>query len=177
MGTSRTLSDRPQLSRISSTAFLCFWGRSRSKIWRPSWLTLRCMPYGSGTLRIPLRRICSKEDPHFPLEQSVRKLSEDKEQSTYSLVWKSLGDSIPKLYCVAWLGLGHTRNCQFKDFCEKERYELCSVQRTFAAETFGKRRKRQNSSVVRLLPGSHERLALRNTRVLCQKYSGACTMY
>jgi hypothetical protein len=57
----------------------------------------------------------------------------------YSRVWKSLGDSIPKLYCVAWLGLGHARKCQFEDFGEKERYELCSVQRTFAPETFGKR--------------------------------------
>jgi hypothetical protein len=61
----------------------------------------------------------------------------------YSRVWKSLGDSIPKLYCVAWLGLDHARKCQFKDFYEKDRYELCSVQRTFSPETFGKIRKRE----------------------------------
>jgi hypothetical protein len=36
----------------------------------------------------------------------------------YSQVWKFLGDSIPKLYCVALLGLGHARKCQFKDFSE-----------------------------------------------------------
>jgi hypothetical protein len=36
----------------------------------------------------------------------------------YSGVWKSLGDSIPKLYCVASLGLGHARKCQFEDFSE-----------------------------------------------------------
>ncbi len=30
---------------------------SCSKIWRPLGLTLRCMPYGRGTLRIPLQRI------------------------------------------------------------------------------------------------------------------------
>ncbi len=36
----------------------------------------------------------------------------------YSRVWKSLGDSIPKLYCVALLGLGHARKCQFVDFSE-----------------------------------------------------------
>jgi hypothetical protein len=87
------------------------------------------------------------------------------------------GDSIPGMYCVAWLGQGHARKCQSKDFCEEERYESCSVQRTFAAETFGKRRKRESSWVVRLLPGFHERLALRNPRVLCQKHGGACTMY
>jgi hypothetical protein len=87
------------------------------------------------------------------------------------------GDSIPGLYCVAWLGQGHARKCQFEDFCEKERYELCSVQWMFTAETFGKRRKRESSPVVRLLPGSHEHLDLRNPRVLFQKHGGACTMY
>jgi hypothetical protein len=92
----------------------------------------------------------------------------------YSRVWKSLGDSIPKLYCVAWLGLGHARECQFKDFGEKERYDLCSVQWMFAQETFGKRQKRENSPVGRLLPGSHERLASKNPHVLCQKHRGAC---
>jgi hypothetical protein len=77
-----------------------------------------------------------------------------RDNQPYSRVWKSLGDSLPKLYCVAWLGLDHAIKCQFKDFCEKERYDSCSVQRTFAPETFGKRRKRENSPVVRLLPGS-----------------------
>ncbi len=95
----------------------------------------------------------------------------------YSRVWKSLGDSIPELYCVAWLGLGHARKCQFEDFWEKERYNSCSVQRTFAPETFGKRQERENSPVVRLLPGSHKCLASRNPRVLCQKHGGACTTY
>ncbi len=51
------LSDQPRLSRITSMALLCCWGRSRSKLWRPSWLTLRHMPYGRGTLRIPLQSI------------------------------------------------------------------------------------------------------------------------
>ncbi len=95
----------------------------------------------------------------------------------YSRVWKSLGDSLLKLYGVAWLGLGHARKCQFKNFSEKERYDSCLVQWTFAPETFGKRWKRENSPVVRLLPGSHERFALRNPRILCQKHGGACTTY
>ncbi len=47
----------------------------------------------------------------------------------------------------------------------------------FAPETFGKRQKRERSPVLILLPGSHERHASRNPRVLCQKYGGACTMY
>ncbi len=91
----------------------------------------------------PCKGFCSKEGPYYRLEWSVRKLSQDKRQSTYS----------------------------------QERYESCSVQWTFAAETIGKRWKRDNSPVVRLLPGSHERLALRNPRVLCQKHGGACMTY
>ncbi len=146
-------------------------------MWRPSWLTLRHMPYGRGTLKIPLQSICSEEGPYYRFEQSTRKLSSDKQQSTYSRVWISFGDSIPGLYCVAWPGLGHTRKCQFKDFCEWERYNLCSVQRTFAAETYGKRRKRENLPVVKLLPGSHKRLASRNPCILFQKHGGAFTMY
>ncbi len=70
-----TLSDQPRLSHVSSTAFLCWWGRSLSKIWPPLWLTLRCMPYARSTLRILLQSICSKEGPHYHREQSTRKLS------------------------------------------------------------------------------------------------------
>ncbi len=70
-----TLSDQPRLSRVSSLALLCCWGCSCSKIWCPSWLTLRCMPYGRGTLRISLQNICSQEGPHYCREQSARKLS------------------------------------------------------------------------------------------------------
>ena len=66
--------------------------------------------------------------------------------------------------------LAKARKCQLEDFCEKERYESCSVQQTFTADAFRKRRKRENSTVVMLLPGSHERLASRNPRVLFQKH-------
>ncbi len=47
------------------------------------------------------------------------------------------------------------------------------VQRTFAWETF----KGENSPEVRVLPGSHDHLASRNPRVLCQKHGGAGTTY
>ncbi len=137
-----TLSDQPRLSHVSSMALLCCWGHSCSKIWRLSWLTLRRMPYGRGTLKILLQSICSEEGPHYRFEQSAKKLSSDKGQSTYSWVWISLGDSIPGLYCVAWQSLTQARKCQFEDYCEKERYESCSVQRMFTAETFGKKRKK-----------------------------------
>ncbi len=36
----------------------------------------------------------------------------------YSGVRKSLGESIPELFCIALLGLGHARKCRFEDFSE-----------------------------------------------------------
>ncbi len=116
-----------------------------------------------------VRKACT-----IALERSVRKLSEDKQQST---LFTSL-DILWWFHIRAVLrSLANARKCQLEDFCEEERYESGSVQRTFTAVTFCKRRKRENSLVVMLLPGSHERLALRNPRVLFQKHGGACTMY
>ncbi len=124
-----------------------------------------------------IERFCSEEGPHYCLEQSARKLSWNKRQST---LFTSV--EIPwGFHTWAVLrSLARPRLCKkvsVQVFCEKERYDLCSVQRTFAPETFGKRRKRGNSPVVRLLPGSHEHLASRNPRVLCQKYGCTCTTY
>ncbi len=90
------------------------------------------------------------------LEQSARKLSSDKQQSTF----------IHELDILWWFhtwavlrSLANTRKCQLKDFCEKERYESCSVQRTFTADAFRKVRKGENLPVVMLLLGSLKRLA------------------
>ena len=45
----------------------------------------------------------------------------------YSRVWKSLGDSFPKLYCID-LAEAYVmqEKCQFEDLCEKKRYDLRS---------------------------------------------------
>jgi hypothetical protein len=108
-------------------------------------------------LKIPLRSICSKEGPHYRLSEAwARKLSSDKRQSTF----------IHELGILWWFhtwavlhSLANARKCQLEDFCEKERYESCSVQRTFTADAFCKVQKGENLPVVMLLLGSHERLA------------------
>jgi hypothetical protein len=91
--------------------------------------------YGMGTLKIPLRIIRSKEGPHYC---SARKLSEDKRQST-------LFTSLDILWCfhtrAILRSLANARKCQLEDFCEKEKYESCSVRRTFKADAFRKVRK------------------------------------
>jgi hypothetical protein len=130
--------------------------------------------YGMGTLKILLRSICSKEGLHYRLwakhkEAVIRQATINLFMSLDILWW---------FHTQAVLrSLANARKCQLKDFCEEERYESCSVPRTFTADTFHKIWKRENSMVVMLLPGSHERLALRDPRVLFQKHGGACTMY
>ncbi len=54
-----TLSNQPWLSHITSMALLCCWGRSRSKIWRPLWLTLGRMMHAiwQGYVEDPAARI------------------------------------------------------------------------------------------------------------------------
>jgi hypothetical protein len=61
------------------------------------------MPDGMDTLKIPLQSICSEEGLHYRLGAKREEAVKDKQQSTYSRVWISLGDSILGLYCVAWL--------------------------------------------------------------------------
>ncbi len=56
-----------------------------------------------GTLKIPLQSIRSKEGPHYRLGAKREEAVKDKQQSTYSRVWISFGDSILGLDCVAWL--------------------------------------------------------------------------
>jgi hypothetical protein len=130
--------------------------------------------YGMGTLKIPLQSIRSKEGPHYCLwakrkEAVIRKATINLFTSLDILWW---------FHTRAVLhSLANPRKCQLEDFCEEERYESCSVPRTFTADTYRKIQKRENSTVVMLLPGSHERLASRNPRVLFQKHGGACTMY
>ncbi len=130
--------------------------------------------YGMGTLKIPLWSIRSEEDPHYCLgakrEEAVIRQATINLFTSLDIPWWFHTRSV---LC----SLANARKCQLKDFCEEERYESCSVQQTFTAETFGKRRKRENSMVVMLLPGSHKRLALRNPCILFQKHGGACTMY
>ncbi len=116
----------------------------------------------------------SKEGPHYCLgakrEEAVIRQATINLFTSLDILWWFHTQAVLR-------SLANARKCQLEDFCEEKRYESCSVQHTFTAETCGKRRKRGNSMVVMLLPGSHERLASRNPCVLFQKHGGACTMY
>jgi hypothetical protein len=108
-------------------------------------------------LKIPLQSIRSEEEPYYRLSESwARKLSSDKRQSTFihefGILWWFHNWAVLR-------SLANARKCQLEDFCEKERYESCSVRQTFTADAFRRRRGREKSAVVMLLPASHERLA------------------
>jgi hypothetical protein len=104
----------------------------------------------------------------------ARKLSYDKRQSTFIHELE-----IPRWFhtCAVPRSLANARKGQLKDFCEKERYESCSAQRTCIADAFRKVRKGENVPIVLLLLGYTSVLLLRNPCVLYQKHGGACTMY
>ncbi len=70
-----TLSNQSWLLHVTSTVLLCCWGRSRSKIWHPLWLTLRRMHMARVRWGSRCEGFRSKEGPHYCLEQSARKLS------------------------------------------------------------------------------------------------------
>jgi hypothetical protein len=137
----------------------------------------------------------SKECPHYHFEQSMRNplecgqvqraLSKSSRSclrtsnnqpwfTSLEIPWGYLAQAL-----LHWLsgGLCHARKCQLEDIACKEKVWFTFAQRTFAPETFGKRRKGERKPEVILLTGSCERLASRNPRVLCQKYGGACTTY
>jgi len=119
---------------------------------------------------------CSEECRTIALERSVSEKAVicDKRQSTFfhelEILW----------WFPAWAvlrSLANARKCQLEDFCEKERYESCSVERTCIADAFRKVRKGENVPVVLLLLGYTSVLLLRNPCVLYQKHGGACPMY
>jgi hypothetical protein len=115
------------------------------------------MPYGMGTLKIPLRSIRSKEGPHYRLgakrEQESCHLTSNNQPIFTS--WISSGVSILGLYCVAWLT---QESVSSRIFVSKKgmRHDPSKgrSQQTLSAEG-GKGK----STVVTLLQDSHEHLS------------------
>ncbi len=109
---------------------------SCSKMWRPSGLTLRRMPFGKDTLRILLRRFCSKEGPHYCFMQSARNM-------TINLIHEfgnPLG--VPSRAVLRSLaGLMSREEVLVWGFLWVRKVWFAFAQRTFAPETFGKRPK------------------------------------
>ncbi len=135
----------------------------------------------------------SKEGPHYRFEQSGRNPLECDQvqialgncpeavigQATINLIHK-FGNPlrIPYPSCTALLSRAYVMQESLGwGFLWVRKVWFAFAQWKFAPETFGKRQKGERSPVVSLLPGSHECLASRNPRFLCQKYGGTRTTY
>ncbi len=156
----RTLSDQPRLTRIIPIALLGRCGQKPIKDVTSHGTDFETHTNWQGYIEEPaakyfvVRKACTialskaqgthwnrikcKEHSGNCPEAVVR-------QATFNLnsrVWKTLEDSLPKLYCVDLAeacGLCHARKCQFKDIMSEEKVWFAIAQWTFAWETFDKR--------------------------------------
>ncbi len=133
---------------------------------------------------------CSKESLHYCIERSARNpLERDQVQRALGKLFRSCHRTsnnqpwftnleIPWGFLawavLCWLsgGLCHARKCQLEDIVWEEKVWFTIAQRTFAWETFGKRRIWEMKPVVSLLPDSHKCLALRKC-MMCARNLGA----
>ncbi len=127
---------------------------------------------GMGTVKIPLPSIRSEEGPHYcrgaKREEAVRRQLQSTLFTSLDILWWFHTRDVLRSLAKASVSLRKVKKQGVNPVQSNGR----SQQKPSA-----KSRKRENSMVVMLLPGSHERLASRNPCVLFQKHGGACTMY
>jgi hypothetical protein len=132
---------------------------SCSKIWRPLGLTLRCMPYGRGTLRSRCKGFRSKEGPHYCFMCSARNIEHDNQPN--SRVGNPL--EIPSRAVLRSLvGLMSCKEVSVWGFLWVRKVWFAFAQWTFAPETFGKRQKLSY---------------FKKSCMLCMKFGGARMTY
>ncbi len=136
----------------------------------------------------PCKGFCSEGGPHYQIDQSARnqlecnqvlRVPEKSSRSWHQtinnqsllMVWKSLGDSFPELYCVYLAKALSCKKVSIRGFLWEDKVWPAIAQRTFARETFDNMRNRERMPVQILVPGSHERLTLRK-RVMCARNLG-----
>ncbi len=167
------LSSWPRLSRVPSTALLSRWG----------WQLLEDMMSLGTDFETHVIWQGYIEDPaakDFVARMACTIALSEAWGTQKSTLFTSLeipwGFHSQAVLC-SLAGLMSRKKVSVQQFLWVRKVWFAFAQQTFTPETFGERQKGKNSPVVSLLPGSHERLASRNQRVLCQKYVGAYTMY
>ncbi len=168
-----TLSDQPQLSRVTSMALLCHW----------RWQLLKDMVSLGTDFKMHAIWQGYVEDPAAKdfVARKARTIALTKAQGTWqSTLFKSL--EIPLGFLTqavlhSLAGLMSRKKVSVWGFLWVRKVWFAFAQWTFAPETFGKRQKGEKSPVVSLLPGSHKHLALRNPCVLCLNYGDVCTTH
>jgi hypothetical protein len=163
-----TLIDWPRLLGVTSTVLLCCWGRQ----------LLKDMMYFGTDFEMHAIWQGYIEDPAAKdfVARKARTIAVSKAQGTQqSILFTSLDIPWGFLTQTVLRSLAGLMSCEkvsVQGFLWVRKVWLAFAQQTFALETLRKRRKGEKSPVVSLLPVSHEHLASRNPRVLCQKYGG-----
>ncbi len=185
-----TWSNQPRLTRVTHhlhSYAVGYYSRSKYDVPR-DWLREACH-MARVRWEVHCKGFCSKEGPHYHLERSVRnQLERDQVRRALekpsgsclltsinqpiSLVWKFLGDSSPRLYCVDFAEAYVTQeNVSLRIFTRKGMIR----DRSTDIRTRNLRKERRNGErmpVLFLLPGSHECLTSRK-RVKCARNIGA----
>ncbi len=165
------LSDQPRLSRVTSMALLSHWGQQSLNEMTSFGTDFEMHAIWQGYIEDPAAK-------DF-VARKARTIALSKARGTqqWTLFLEIPWGFLTRAVLRSLAGLMSCKKVSVWGFLWVRKVWFAFAQRTFTPETFGKRRKGERSPVVSPVPGSHEHLALRNPRVLCQKYGGACTTY
>ncbi len=139
-----TLSDQPQLLRVTSTVLLCCWRRQSLKDMMPLGTNFETHAIWQGYVEEPAAKnfvawnahtitLSKARGTHWSVIRCRERLTNCPEavlgQATINLdswVWKSFGDSLPELYCVDLVEAYVMQEiASLRILCEKKRYDLC----------------------------------------------------
>jgi hypothetical protein len=122
------LSDQPRLSHVTSTALLCRWGRQPLEDMTSLETDFETHAIWKGYVEDPAAKDFVARKAHTIALSKARGSCHRtrSDNQPYSRVWKSRGDSLPKLYCVDLVEAYVTQeSASLRILCEK-RYDLRS---------------------------------------------------
>jgi hypothetical protein len=97
-----TLSDQPPLLRVTSTALLCHWGQQSLDDMMSLVTDFETHAIWQGYNEDPTAKdFVARNARTIALSKARESCHRTSANQPYSLVWKSLQDSLPDLYCVA----------------------------------------------------------------------------
>ncbi len=163
-----TLSDQPWLSRVTFTAPLCHWGQQLLKDMMSLGTDFETHAIWQGYVEDPAAKDFVVRKAHTFALSEARGTQQSTLFTSLEIPWGFRTWAVLR----SLAGLMSRKKVSVWGFLWGRKVWFPFAQRTFAWETFGKRRKGERSPVVKLLPGSYEHNAFRNPHILCQKYWG-----
>jgi hypothetical protein len=167
------LSDQPRLLCVTSTVLLSHWGQQLLEDITSLGTDFEMHAIWQGHIEEPTAKDFAARKARTIALSKARGTWQSTLFTSLEIPWGFLTWAV----LCSLVGLISRKKLSVWGFLWVRKVWFTFAQWTFAPETVGKRRKGERSPVVSLLPGFLERLALRNPRVLCQKYGGTHTTY